>query len=307
MRVLVTGATGFVGSHVCQALLAENHEVLALSHSRGNDRVAFLLAHGSFHLLNGDIRSLPTMQNIMEANKVDAVIHLAARKVYPPTLDIYPEYVETNAKGTLNVLHSSLLAKIPRVIYSSTKDVYGVPSYLPVDEDHPKRPVDFYSLTKLHGEQCGEYYAQNYGLSVIVLYFACVYGVGRKRGATYNFIQAALKGQPFQISSDGNQTRDFVYVGDVASATVKALDISGETKFDVFNIGTGVETSVKELASKINDITGANIDFQYVSKDSDERFFFDIGKAQRVLGYQPRPLDDTLSEFVQSLKSGGGK
>lgn len=305
MRVLVTGATGFVGSHVCQALLAENHEVFALSHSRGNDRIASLLTEGSFHLLNGDICSLPAMQKTMEANKVDAVIHLAARKAYPPTLDIYPEYMETNAKGTLNVLHSALLAKVPRVIFSSTKDVYGVPGYLPVDESHPKKPVDFYSLTKLHGEQYGEYYAQNYGLSVIVLYFACVYGVGRKRGAPYNFTQAALKGQPFPISSDGNQTREFVYIGDVANATVKALDISGETNFDVFNIGTGIETSVNELASKINDITGANIDFRYVPKDSDERFVFDIGKAQRVLGYQPRPLDDTLNEFVQSLKTGG--
>lgn len=305
MRVLVTGATGFIGSHVCKALLAENHEVFALSHSPGNDRIASLLNHGSFHLLNGDIRSLATMQNTMEANKVDAVIHLAACKAYPPTLDIYPEYVETNAKGTLNVLHSSLLAKVPRVIYSSSKDVYGVPRYLPVDEDHPTKPLDFYTLTKLHGEQCCEYYAQNYDISVIIFRCAGIYGIGRKRGAAYNFTQAALKGQPFQISSDGNQTRDFVYVGDVVSATVKALDISGETRFDVFNIGTGRETSVNELASKINDITGANINFRYVPKDSDERFVFDIGKAQRVLGYQPRPLDDTLNEFIQSLKSGG--
>jgi UDP-glucose 4-epimerase len=305
MRVLVTGATGFVGSHVCQALLAENHEVLALSHSRGNDLIAPLLNQGSFHLLNGDIRSLPNTQNIMEANKVDAVIHLAARKVYPSTLDMYPEYVEANAKGTINVIHSALLAKVPRVIFSSTKDVYGVPKYLPVDEDHPVKPLAFYDLTKSHAEQCCEYYAQHYDISVIVLRFACLYGIGRKRGVTYNFIQAALKGQPFPISSDGNQTRDFVYVGDVASATVKALGVSGETKFDVFNIGTGRETSVNELAAKINDITAANIDFQYVPKDSDERFVFDIGKAQRVLGYQPRPLDDTLNEFVQSLKSGG--
>lgn len=305
MKILVTGATGFIGSYLCRALLEQNHEVFALSHYGKNERIASLLSHKRLHLLSGDLRSLPTMKKVMEADKIDAIVHLGHSKTHPQQASDNPEFLETNIKGTLNVLQSSLSANVPRVIFSSTKDVYGVPRYLPVDESHPTNPLNFYTLTKMQGENHLEFYAQNYGISVIVLRYACVYGFGKNRGAVYNFIQAALKGQPFQISSDGNQTRDFVYVGDVVNATMKALDIGGEVRFDIFNIGSGRETFVNELATEVIGITGANINFRYVPENSEDRFVFDIGKAQRVLGYQPRPLEDGLAEFIEFLKSGG--
>lgn len=305
MNILVTGATGFIGSHLCRALLEENHEVLALSHSRGKERIAPLLSHRCFHLVSGDICSLAGMQEIMKTNKIDAVIHLAA---YAPSASQeiihIPAYLENNVKGTLNMLQSSLLAKCSMVIYASSRDVYGVPEYLPVDESHPKRPLNFYGLTKLQGESYCEFYAQNYGLHVVVLRYAGVYGPSKSKGAIYNFIQAALREQPFQISSDGNQTRDFVYVGDVVSATVKTLGVVSEVTFDIFNIGSGRETSLNELATEVIKATGANIDFEYVPASSSDRFALDIAKAQQALNYQPRPLDDALAEFIQSLKSG---
>ena len=305
MRILVTGATGFVGSHLCAALLEENHEVFALSRSGGSERVASLLSHECFHLVSGDVCYLPTMQEVMHRNKVDAVIHLAAsipREAQEASHN--PACLETNVKGALNVLESSLQAKCSMLIYASSRDVYGMPEYLPIDENHPKNPLDFYGLTKLQGEAYCQFYAQKFGLHAVVLRYAGVYGPGKSDGAVYNFIRAALKNQPFQISSDGNQTRDLVYVRDVVNATVKALEIVRKSAFDVFNIGSGRETSLNELATKVIDITGASIDFGYVPRASDDRFVLDIGKAQQALGYQPRSLDQALAEFIPFVLSG---
>lgn len=305
MNILVTGVAGFIGSHLCRALLEGNHEVFALSRSGTNERVASLLSQGRFHLVAGDVCYLPTMQEVMERNKVDAVIHLAAYVPHGPQGAIHnPTYLDNNVKGTLNVLQASLQAKCSMVIYASSRDVYGMPEYLPIDENHPRKPLNFYGLTKLQGEAYCQFYAENYGLHVVVLRYAGVYGPGKNDGAVYNFIRAASKNQPFQISSDGNQTRDLVYVRDVASATVKALEIVRKSAFDVFNIGSGRETSLNELATKVIDITGSNSDFSYVPRNSDDRFVLDIRKAQRALDYRPHSLDNALDEFVDFLKSG---
>ena len=236
---------------------------------------------------------------------MDAVIHLAATPSHGPKEANYNlAHFENNTMGTLNVVHSCLLTEVFKVIYASAMGVYGKPEYLPVDENHPKKPLNFFNLTKLQGESYCKFYAQNYGLHAVVLRYAGVYGLGKSKGAIYNFIQAAWRGQPFEISSDGNQTRDFVYVGDVVKATVRALDTINEVTFDVINIGSGRETSLNELGTEVIGITGANIDFEYVPGDSDDRFVLDIAKAQRVLGYQPHSLEDGLAELVQSLKSG---
>lgn len=305
MNILVTGATGFIGSHLCRALLKENYEVFALSHSEKIERVAPLLSHEHFHLVRGEICSLPIMREIMESSKIEAVIHLAAHVTYgsQETIDNLA-HLENNLKGTLVVLQSCVSAGISKLIYVSSRDVYGTPEYLPIDENHPQKPLNFYSLTKLQGESYCQFYAQNYHLHLVVLRYAGVYGPGKNRGLVYNSIQAVLRGQLPQISSDGNQTRDLVYVGDVVDATIKALDILDKITFDVFNIGSGQETSANELLSKIIQISGAHIDFRYVPATSDDRFVLDVTKARRVLGYQPRPIDSGLEEFTQILRSG---
>lgn len=306
MRVLITGGTGFIGARLGQALILKDHEVFALSHSGNNARIASLLEHKNFHLVSGDIRSLTTIQEIAATNNVDIVIHLAASPSHGPQ-DISQNFnhFEVNARGTLNVLHSCFLARIPRIIYASAMGVYGQPEYLPVDENHPKKPLEFINLTKLQGEDYCEFYARNCGLHVIVLRYAGVYGPGKIKGAAYNFIQTALRGQPFQISSDGNQTRDLVYIGDVINATLKAMDFVDNVTFDVFNVGSGRETSINELATKVIKATGSGIDFTYKSASSDDRFVLDISKAREILDYKPRSLEEAIKEFVQFLKSGG--
>lgn len=305
MRVLVTGAGGFIGSHLCRALLEENHEVFALSRSEKNERIVSLLSQRRFHLVHGDLRTLPTLQEIMKTNRIDTVIHLAATPSHGSKEEhLNFAHFETNARGTLNVVHSCLLTGVSKIIYASGMGVYGQPQYLPVDENHPKKPIDFISLTKLQAENYCEFYAEHYNIHTVVLRYAGVYGFGKTKGAVYNFTKQVLNGELPQISSDGNQTKDLVYVGDVVNATLKALDIADDTAFDVFNVGSGRETSINELLSTIIEIIGADIDFRYTPKKSNDRFVLDITKAQKVLGYHPKSLNASLSEYIQQIKSG---
>ncbi|VVB97659.1 GDP-L-fucose synthase [uncultured archaeon] len=306
MKILVTGGNGFIGSHLCRSLLEEEHEVFALSRNPENERIASSSERRNFHVLACDIQDLSKLQEIMETNKIDAVIHLAAY-VSEKRMESARNLMcfNTNVKGTLNVLHACFLSEVSKIIYASSMGVYGKPEHLPVKENHPRNPLDFYSLTKLQGENYCNFYAQNYNIHMVVLRYAGVYGTGKNKGAVYNFTRQVLNGENPRISSTGNQTRDFVYVKDIVSATLRALNIIDEIKYDIFNIGSGRETSVNELLDKIINITGENIDFKYAPEKCADRFVLDITKAYKVLDYRPRPFDGSLAEFIQLVKSGG--
>lgn len=303
MRVLVTGASGFIGSHICEALLKENYEVFALSRQNNIDRIKQLVSNKSLCLLRGGLNSIPVISTVLEKNKIEAVIHLAAAPSHGSREMVANlNNFKVNAKGTFNVVHSCCLAEVPKIIYASAMGVYGLPLYLPVDEDHPKNPVDFHGLTKLEGENYCQYYAEHYDLKVIVLRYSGVYGPGKYKGAVYNFIKNVLNNQPPQISGEGNQTKDLVYVGDVVEATLKALKIDIKGPFTALNIGSGRETSINELLKKIIEIKRANINVQYSNKRSDNRFVLDITKAENILGYRPRSLDSALKEYIKQYE-----
>ncbi len=306
MRVMVTGGSGFVGSHLCRSLLEKEHEVFALSLSGKNDRIVSLLNHKDFHFLRIDIRDISSLQKIMKINKIDAVIHLAghvANGTGDPGHNL--RCFEINVTGSFNVLQSCLLSGVPRIIFASSKGVYGKPESFPVEESHSRYPSDFYSLTKLQGEILCEYYARNYDLDTIILRYAGIYGIGKNKGAIYNFTKEVLNGKSPRIFSDGNQTRDFVYIEDAVNATINALNIADEIEFDVFNVGSGKETSINELLGKIIEMAGMDIDFKYVPEESTDRFVLDITKAKKYLYYNPRSLDSGLEEFIRLIKYGG--
>jgi len=303
MRVMVTGGSGFVGSHLCRSLLEKKHEVFALSFSGKNERVFSLLNHKDFHFLRVDIRDLSLLQKIMKANKIEAVIHLAVYIANNPGQNL--PCFEINVTGSLNVLQSCLFFRSFKDDLASSKGVYGIPESLPVGESHSRNPTDFYSLTKLLGETLCEYYARNYGVHTIILRYAGIYGMGKNKGAIYNFITDVLNGKFPHIFSDGNQTRDFVYIEDAVNATINALNIIDEIAFDDFNVGSGRETSINALLAKIIKIANRDIDFKFVPEKSTDRFVLDIAKAKKHLYYHPRSLDSGLEEFIGYIKSGG--
>jgi UDP-glucose 4-epimerase len=217
--------------------------------------------------------------------------------------------VRTNVEGTVSVLQACLAAGVGRAIYVSTYGVYGEPERRPVAEDHPLRPVTAYAITKLAGEQLARYYAAAFGIAVTVLRYANVYGPRQtakgEGGVVGVFAYQARAGQPLTIAGDGSQTRDFVYVGDVAAANVLALERGvGET----FNISSGVETSIAELAALLGPLAGAPAAPVFVPPRPVDiyRIAADPTRAAETLGWRPSTaLRDGLRHYLAWLDGAG--
>jgi UDP-glucose 4-epimerase len=284
--ILVTGASGFIGSHVCRELLAREYRVFGLVHGDHLGNVKTLVEKGNFRIVRGDIRDTDGLSRILETNRVDAIAHLAARLPHhDDRMNPYPSF-ETNTRGTLNLLNAAALNRVSRFVFSSSIDVYSEPpEHLPVNEDHPTRPSTDYGIGKLTGELYAGLYSQVMG--VTLLRFSIVYGDGGKaNGAVNRFIQQARSSQPVTINGDGSQSNDFLCVGDAVQA--------------VYNVGSGEETTVKDLAHTIIELTRSSSRVLFTSETSNRpfRFSLDIGRATEALGFQPAPLKRGLAQYL---------
>ncbi len=302
MSILVTGATGFIGSHLCRVLVQRGHQVVGLSLSGRTDNIIPLLHHRGFHLERGDIRDEDMMRSIIKNNRIKTVFHLAALLPNGSNLDNALLYFDTNARGTLNLLNAAYLNAVDMFIYSSTMSVYAEPPrYLPVDESHPVQPSTTYSVAKLTGELCCHLYSK--AMNIIILRYSGAYGRGeRESNAIPTFINQALNNRPITIHGDGNQTSDFVYIDDVVQGTVLAWE---KNRPGVYNIGSGQETSIRELAKIIINLTNSKSEVTLTGKSSERpfRFFLDITKAQKILDYSPRPIDEGLPKYLKEFSN----
>jgi UDP-glucose 4-epimerase len=319
MRVLVTGGAGFIGSHVVGAYLQAGHEVWAMDDlSRGKrDRI-----HSGATFVRMDLRS-PEVKRVLAEGRFDCVNHHAAQidvraSVADPMRD-----AAVNIVGSLNLLEAMRAVGTPRLIFASTGGaIYGQQRQFPAAEQHPTAPLSPYGVTKLSVEHYLEYYRQVHGLAYVVLRYANVYGPRQdpegEAGVVAIFSGRILRGQPLFIYGDGEQTRDYVYVEDVARASVLALQHlqdGGPAQADVpagavsaegpaqdhdrpvYNIGTGVETSVNALAALL--LEGADADCPVLHRPArlgeQPRSVIDPARARAVLGWEPQvPVSDGL-------------
>ncbi len=297
-RVLVTGATGFLGTHLCRALLARGDEVWGFNH----DRAAAPLP--GLRLRRVDIRQAAEVEAALQEIQPAAVCHLAARLPAPDDPADPAPSLTTGGLGTLHLARAALAAGVRSFVYCSSIDVYTEPpAYLPVDEAHPTRPATPYGIGKLMGELCLGLYARE--LPATVLRCAIVYGRGGKaEGAVCRFLGQAWRGEPLTVRGDGRQTNDFVYVGDVVQAHLLALD---RARAGVYNIGSGQETSVAELAQAIIRLTGTAAPPVLTGTACNRpfRFALDIGRARRELGYAPRTLEAGLAACLRDYQQAG--
>jgi len=301
--ILVTGATGFIGSHLCRELINQGYHVFGLSHSGNTRNIKPLLTRENLHLLQGDVRDIEGISRMVKDNHINAVLHLAARL---PAADDFINPLasfDINARGTLNLLHAARVNKVDKFIYSSSIDVYSEPpEYLPVDEKHPTQPRTNYGIAKLAGELYANLYAKE--LKVTILRYSIGYGQGGKAtGAVNRFISQALRNEPLTVHGGGRQSNDFVCVGDEVQANLLALK---QDRPGTYNIGSGEETSVKELAQAAVQLTGSTSTTCFVDEASNRpfRFALDISRARQVLGYQPRSLRQGLAEYIGTLQEG---
>jgi UDP-glucose 4-epimerase len=299
MKILVTGGAGFIGSHVADALLTHGHDVHVLDDlSTGTRRN--VPDHAPLHVL--DIRS-QAAADLIQKERFDSLIHHAAQlDVRASVAD--PRYdADVNIGGFLNLIEAGRHAGLQKVVFASTGGaIYGEPDYTPQDEHHEQRPISPYGITKLATEKYLHYYLHQFGIDGVCLRYANVYGPRQNAhgdaGVVAIFTRKMLDGGQPTINGTGNQTRDYVYVGDVVRANLMALSYEGS---NVFNIGTGTETSVLELFDHLNDLTGANLDHHFAPAKPGEqqRSVLSYEWAQTTLGWQPRvSLREGLTQTV---------
>lgn len=300
MNTLVTGATGFIGSHLCKELIQRGYTVFGLTRSGKTDKIKSLLNQKEFHLQKADIRDEKALFEIIKDNNIKVIFHLAAQ--LPQADDLKNPFLcfDVNARGTLNLLYAAYLNDVDYFMFGSTMSVYSDPPvYLPVDEKHPVQSSTIYGVSKL----ASEFYCNLYSkfINMVILRFSGVYGLGQsKQNAVPRFINQALSNSPITIYGDGTQTSDYVYIKDVVQAILFAWE---NKKTGTYNIGSGEELSVKDLAKRIVNALGSKSEIVMTGKETDRpfRFFFDIKKSRAELNYSPFSFNEGLSLYLSEF------
>ncbi len=310
-RVLVTGGAGFVGSNLASRLVDIGAHVVVLDNFFTGYKEN--LAGLPVELVEGDVEDPLLVRRLVSS--VEYVFHLAVRNIIVSTKEPVKDFT-TNVGGTINVLEACLAEKshIKRLVYTSSVSVYGNARYLPVNEDDPKIILNPYAAGKLSAENYCMAYFETYGLPVSIVRYSNVYGPNQRPenpycGVISKFISNALAGAPLRIYGDGEQTRDFTYVDDAVEATIRAALVSPGL---VFNVGSGVETSINTLARLIIEETGSQSEIQYVDKrdiDDVRRRVVNIELARHFLRWSPMvSLRDGIKrtvEWVRLSRKGG--
>jgi UDP-glucose 4-epimerase len=296
--VLVTGGAGFVGSHLVDALVADN-EVRVLDDLSTGDRDNL---NDAATFLEGDVRDPDAVAAAMEG--VDVVFHEAGLVSVPKSVERPTESHDRNATATLHLLEAAR-REDARVVLASSVAVYGQPETVPVAEDHPKEPTTPYALDKLALDHYARLYANLYDLETVALRYFNVYGP-RQAGGPYSgvisiFLRQARAGGPLTVEGDGEQTRDFVHVSDVVAANLAAA-----TTDDVgtaVNVGTGESITVRELAETVRDVCDADVDIVHTDPRQGDvrRSRADVSRARDVLGFTPATtLREGLADLVDA-------
>lgn len=303
-RVLVTGGAGFIGSHVVDALARSGYSVKVLDDlSCGDlDNIGVHLRSGLVEFFEGDIRDRGLVEEVLAG--VDAVVHLAALVSVPLSVED-PEFTfDVNVNGTRNVVASCASSGVKKLVFASSCAVYGEAQYLPINEAHPRRPLSPYASSKLEGERVCWNFAEDSDADVAILRFFNVYGprqtTGDYSGVITKFFDWAEKGESLVVYGDGSQTRDFVYVSDVAQAILMLLE--SRSVGGVFNIGYGEAVTISDLALKIIALVGKDVGVVYrpPRKGDIPRSLADISKARKAFGFSPRvSLDEGLRRLLR--------
>ena len=300
MKCIVVGGAGFIGSNLVDRLIDDGHEVVVIDN----------LSTGKKENVNKNARfykaDITFNSNWPMFKDIDVVFHLAAKARVQPSIEDPVSFDKVNVNGLLNMLHTCVKYKVKRFVYSSSSSVYGNVEEFPTSEETSLNPMSPYALQKLIGEQYCSLFSELYGLETVCLRYFNAYGERQLLEGAYclvmgKFIQQRLKGESMTIRGDGEQRRDFTYVGDVVDANVKAgfnakIPIF-ECKGDVFNIGNGDNRSVNQIADMIG---GDRVNVEPVIEPKET--LADNEKAYRVLGWKPTmKIEDWIKGYKENL------
>ncbi|MCX8012069.1 MAG: SDR family oxidoreductase [Desulfobacterota bacterium] len=304
MKILLTGGAGFIGSHIADLLIQQGHQVIIVDNlSRGKEEN--LNPNAIFYHL--DIRD-EKLEKIFAWERPEILNHHAAQVSVRDSVEDPIKDLEINIRGTVHLLELSRKYGVKKVIFASSGGaIYGEQEYFPADENHPVRPLSPYGVSKLTGESYLYYYEKNFKLPYVALRYANVYGPRQdpfgEAGVIAIFTQQMLTGKPPIINGSGEQTRDYVYVKDVARINLLALQEKVEGPI---NVGTGRETTVNYLFKKIKELTHSEVKAIYGEPKKGEQFrsVISIAKAEQELGWQPKvDLEQGLKKTMEFFKT----
>ncbi len=290
MKILVTGGAGFIGSHIVDQCIAAGHDVAVVDNfwSEGGGKSANLNAKARFYRV--DITDEASLERVFDEVQPEVVSHQAAQHSVSVSTK-YPKLdAQVNVLGLLNVLTNCTRVGVKKVVFASSGATYGTPVRLPIDEDVPQRPESPYGITKMVTEHYLRYWHEANGLNFTALRYGNVYGPRQdpngEAGVIAIFAKRFLKHESIRIDWDGEQQKDYVFVGDVARANLIALD-HGDN--DIFCIGTGKGTSVNEIFHDLEKITGYTPEVVHAPKRAGDIHlaYFNSSKAARILGWKP--------------------
>ncbi len=310
MKILVTGAAGFIGSHLSERLLDLGHEVTAFDSfdsflydaATKEKNAALLVPRPGFRLVRGDLLDVPALRDA--ALGTELVVHLAALAGVRPSIAEPPRYARTNVEGTINVLEACRTHGITRVVFASSSSVYGARSgESGFREDDPcLTPASPYAATKRAGELLCSNYRDLFGIGISSLRFFTVYGPRqRPEMAIHAFTRAIAVGQPITLFGDGTSARDYTYIDDIVDGTVAACERVVPGAFTIYNLGGSRTTPLLRLVELIGVAVGREpiIEWKPDQPGDVPITFADIAKPGRDLGYAPKvPIEEGIVRFV---------
>jgi UDP-glucuronate 4-epimerase len=326
LKVLVTGAAGFIGMHVSQILLARGDQVVGLDNLNDyydpqlkRDRLARLTPHEGFRFVRLDVADRPGMERLFGESGFDRVVHLAAQAGVRYSLENPHAYVDSNVLGFMNVLEGCRHSRVQHLAYASSSSVYGGNTRMPFSEHHSvDHPVSMYAATKKANELMAHTYSHLFGLPTTGLRFFTVYGPwGRPDMALFLFTKAILEGQPIKVFNHGKMVRDFTYVDDIADGVVRVLDqaATADPAFDpmapdparssapyrLFNIGNHDPVKLMDFIEAIEAALGKTAQKSFMPlQDGDvPATFADVSELQTWTGFTPgTPVVQGVGRFV---------
>lgn len=308
-RILVTGGAGFIGSHLCDALLAGGHRVIAFDNFDpfyGRDvkmrNLEQALEHPNFTLVEGDIRDADAV-GALSGFGIDAIVHLAALAGVRPSIEQPARYYDVNVMGTQTLLEFAKTNGIRQFVFASSSSVYGNSPSVPWSEDEALlRPISPYASTKLAGEQIGHVYSHLYGIRFIGLRFFTVFGPRQRPDlAIHKFAKLMQAGKPLPFFGDGTTGRDYTFVADTVAGIQAAIAYEA-SDYEIFNLGNNRVVTLSQLVASLETAFGipALLDRQPMQAGDVDQTCANIGKAGRQLNYRP---DTTLENGLAAFRT----
>lgn len=313
MKILITGAAGFIGSHTCESLIKNGNSIIGVdnfdsfySYKLKKLNLEQLNQNSNFRFYKADIRDDKALNQIFSSNQVDVVIHLAAKAGVRPSIESISEYYDVNINGTISLLESMRKNGIKKMVFASSSSIYGNNQKVPFSEDdRVDNPISPYASTKKSGELLCHVYSHLYNFDITCLRFFTVYGPRQRPDlAIHKFTKLIQENKPIPFYGDGSSSRDYTYIEDIVNGISCALNhLEG---YKIYNLGESKVITLKKLVEVIETILGkkAMLNQLPMQQGDVSRTFADISKARAEIGYNPAyDFETGMKKFVDWYKT----